>query len=86
LPADASPRLEIECQPRLRIDQWSIAAHLNLLEKPMIVAVQSTKKASVRRGIDLADRVVHESLGIVSDAIGKALLVAIGDFVGNANV
>ena len=70
---------QIEGQTGLGIDQQRVAAELNLVELLRLAAVNGVQKTAVGSGRDLANVVVREAFRKISDAIGIALLVAIGD-------
>jgi hypothetical protein len=71
---------EIEGQTSLGIDQQRVAAELNLFELLRLAAANGIEQTVVRSGRDFANVVVREAFRKISDAIGIALLVAIGDF------
>ena len=77
---------EVEGQTGLGIDEQAGAAHDDLIEHARVAGVHRAQEAGVGGAVHFADAVVNEALGKIADAIGEAVLIAIGDFVGNADV
>src|ERR1700689_1561697 len=69
-----------DIQARRGTDQERGSAQFNLVELLRLAAVNGVEKTAVGSGRDFANVVVCEAFRIISDAIGIALLVAVGDF------